>query len=71
MQYLTITADSVQVYTVPDEALDISRDTDHIRDALRGDNGAWGRMAKSRAKAIQAMTKPEQATLLSWVERYL
>lgn len=68
MEYLIIKADekggSLRPITVPDDAIDISHDRGHMRDAIRGDNGAWGRMSKGRRAAIEALNEHELRMLL-------
>ena len=49
-------------------AIDISRDRDHVVDALRGDNGAWGRMSKGRRAALEALNDRERHALLAHLQ---
>ena len=72
MDFVIVTADEktgrLVPYHVPDYAIDISRDRDHIIDALTGDTGAWGRMSKGRRTALEALNQRERQMLLEHLE---
>ena len=50
---------------IPDDAIDVSRDTEHMIAALHGDEAAWNRMSKGRRDNILALDNHKRETLLA------